>query len=97
MGQVVSAAKVFRILETQVSGFDATDRSKHLYEIHAAPESTWAILAGLLQEHSWSVKDTKAAVDRVRTVAGLVPAWLPAVSSVYPKVAMESGYAGTPA
>ena len=51
MGQVVSAAKVFRILETQVSGFDATDRSKHLYEIHAAPESTWALLAGLLR---WS-------------------------------------------
>ena len=28
----------------------------------------------MLQEHSWSVKDTKAAVDRVRTVADLVPA-----------------------
>lgn len=91
--QVTQGARVYREILTQVNNFDPTDRAKHLTEIHAAHESTWVILAGLLQEHSWSVKDTKAAVDRVRAVADLVPAWLPDVFSVYPKVAMEPGYA----
>ena len=91
--QVKHAAEVYREIFSQLKNFDTTSRSQHLFEIHAAPESTWVILAGLLQEHSWSVKDTKAAVDRVRTVSDLAPDWLMDVSSVYPKVAMEPGYA----
>lgn len=91
--QVTQAATVFQQIFTRVKNFNQDGVHRHLYEIHAAPESTWVLLAGLLQEHSWSVKDTKAAVDRIRSVAECVPAWLPDVSSVYPKVAMEPGYA----
>ena len=69
------------------------NKTFHLYEIKQAPIETWKLLFSLHQENSWSVKETKAAVDRVRTVADLVPDWLPDVSSVYPKVAMEPGYA----
>ena len=93
VSQNAQAAKVYRKVSTQVEGFCATDRSKHLTEIHAAPESTWVLLAGLLQEHSWTVKETKAAVDRIRSVADLAPDWLADIASVYPKVAMEPGYA----
>ena len=93
VSQNAQAAKVFRKVSSQLEFFSTANRSQHLTEIHAAPESTWVILAGLLQEHSWSVKDTKAAVDRVRTVADLVPAWLLGVHSIYPKVATEPGYA----
>ena len=93
VSQNAQAAKVYKKVSTQVEGFNATDRAKHLTEIHSAPESTWVILAGLLQAHSWSVKDTKSAVDRVRSVADLAPDWLLDVSSVYPKVAIEPGYA----
>ena len=73
--KVFQAATVFSKIIPQGIIFDPTDRSKHLTEIHAAPESTWALLAGLLQEHSWTVKETKAAVDRIRSVADLVPDW----------------------
>ena len=85
---MTQAAQVYKLV-TQVTSLPATGIAKHLVEIHAAPESTWALLAGLLQEQSWTVKDTKAAVDRVRSVDDLAPDWLPDISSVYPKVAIE--------
>ena len=95
ISQVKHAANVYRKFEffSQLKNFDTTGRTQHLFEIHAAPESTWVMLAGLLQEHSWTVKDTKAAVDRVREVFNAAPDWWTDVSSVYPKAAMEPGYA----
>ena len=63
VSQVIQAAEVYK-LTSQLVSFDPANRSQHLSEIHAAPESTWGLLAGLLQQHSWTVKDTKAAVDR---------------------------------
>lgn len=70
-----------------------TNRTLHLTEIHAAPKDQWNPITGFNLNNSWSVKETKAAVDRIRSVADLAPDWLPDVSSVYPKVAMEPGYA----
>ena len=40
--------------------------AKHLYEISKAPQKTWQILADLLIQCDWSVKDTQAAVNRVK-------------------------------
>ena len=42
VSQNAQAATVYRKVSTQVEGFTSTDRAKHLTEIHAAPEPTWA-------------------------------------------------------
>ena len=70
----VMAARVFKVMPHGITDPTSVDW-RNLAEIHAAPESTWALLAGLLQEHSWSVKETKAAVDRIRSIADLAPDW----------------------
>jgi hypothetical protein len=44
------------------------NRRLHLCEIKQAPQANWPLLFDLLVEHSWSVKDTKAAVDRIKAV-----------------------------
>ena len=53
-----------------------TNRRYHLSEIKQAPASTWQLLTGLLVENTWSVKDTKAAVDRVIGLTTSCPKWL---------------------
>ena len=44
------------------------DKTSHLYEISKAPQHTWQILADLLIKCEWSVKDTQAAVNRVKSI-----------------------------
>ena len=80
MTQVSQAARVFREILTQVKNFNADGRTKHLTEIHSAPSTTWPTLAALLQDHDWSVKDTKAAVERIKSVAESIPEWWPDLS-----------------
>jgi ParB-like chromosome segregation protein Spo0J len=90
--QVTQAATVYRKVITQVMGFSPTGRTKHLFEIHSAPSPTWPMLATLLQSNDWSVKDTKAAVDRVKEVSAAIPAWFAAPVNLE-KAAMEPGFA----
>ncbi len=44
------------------------DKTSHLYEISKAPKDTWQILADLLIKCDWSVKDTQAAINRVKSI-----------------------------
>lgn len=44
------------------------EKTSHLYEISKAPQHTWQILADLLIKCEWSVKDTQAAVNRVKSI-----------------------------
>ena len=43
------------------------NRTKHLAEIHAAPESCWPALVERLVDNQWTVEETNAAVKAVRT------------------------------
>lgn len=99
--QVTQGASVYRKLLSQLNNFETDYRQAcadklmsptHLNEMDA-PDSVLPVLYGLIKQQKWNVKETRAASDRIRSVADLVPAWLPDVSSVYPKVAMEPGYA----
>ncbi len=78
---------IARLLDTE------TNRRYHLCEIKAAPVETWPLLAGLLVEHSWSVKDTKAAVERVVAVLSAQQEWMKSIHIDLKKVAIEPGYA----
>ena len=44
------------------------NKTSHLYEISKAPQHTWQLLADLLIKCDWSVKDTQAAVNRVKSI-----------------------------
>jgi hypothetical protein len=79
-------------LFSQLNGFDSTGRVQHLFTIHATPSSSWPMLASLLQSNDWSVKDTKAAVDRIKEVSAALPAWFAAPVNLE-KAAMEPGFA----
>lgn len=92
LSEVTQAATVFRILSAQADSFDASNRTKHLTAIHSAPSPTWPMLATLLQSNDWSVKDVKAAVDRVKEVSAAIPAWFAAPVNLE-KAAMEPGFA----
>jgi len=70
-----------------------TNRTLHLCEIKAAPSETWQLLTGLLVEFTWSVKDTKSAVDRVNAVLNAMAPWMNGIHVDLKKVAMEPGYA----
>lgn len=91
-GEIVNALilqsnDVVRLLDPEVN------RTYHLCEIKQAPASTWSLLAGLLVEHTWSVKDTKAAVERVNGVMVVRAAWMEDIHVDLKKVAIEPGYA----
>ena len=47
---------------------EVNEKTTHLYEISKAPQHTWQILADLLIKCDWSVKDTQAAVNRVKSI-----------------------------
>jgi transcriptional regulator with XRE-family HTH domain len=67
---------VFREIFSQLKNFKSTGKTQHLFEISAAPSSTWPMLATLLQSNDWSVKDTKAATvyrKLVTQVTGFSP------------------------
>lgn len=71
-----------------------SNRRLHLCEIKQCSPEHWPMLAELLVEHEWSVKDCKAAVERVRNVQSVIPAWWPfPLDSDYPRVAIEPGHA----
>lgn len=71
-----------------------TNRTRHLVEIHQAPPELWPLLTSLLVEHEWSVKDTKAASDRIRSITDAIPSWWPyALKDIYQRAAMEPAYA----
>jgi hypothetical protein len=92
VSQNAQAARVYREVSTPVEKYNATGRTKHLTEIHSAPSSTWPMLATLLQSNDWSVKDVKAAVDRVKEVSAAIPVWFAAPVNLE-KAAMEPGFA----
>jgi len=68
--QVRQAARVYKML-TQVNNLSDDQKnglmtcSKHLTEIHQAPESLWPLLVQAMLSKSWSVKDTKAHVAKI--------------------------------
>lgn len=99
--QVTQGAGIYRKLLSQLNNFEADYRQAcadklmsptHLNEMDA-PDSVLPMLYGLIKQQKWNVKETRAASDRIRSVADITPDWLLDVSSVYPKVAMEPGYA----
>lgn len=70
--ETVQGAEVYKLIAQAIS-FEPCGRLKHLTAIHSAPSPTWPTLAALLQDHDWSVKDTKAAVERIKSVAESLP------------------------
>ena len=66
------------------------NRTKHLCAINSAPADTWQTLTTLLVENTWSVKDTKAAVDRVIGLTTACPKWLSGIH-VHPKKGLFQG------
>ncbi|MDR1579151.1 MAG: hypothetical protein LBS35_02240 [Synergistaceae bacterium] len=61
-----SAAEVYLQLHSisnEVNVF--TDKTWHLFELHAAPRETWPLLAEALISCDWSVKDTHYYVEQV--------------------------------
>lgn len=70
------------------------NRTYHLVEIHQAPRDHWPLLAGLLAELDWSVKDTKAAVERVMNLLAAKPDWLGINdTNLLRRTAIEPGFA----
>ena len=64
----IAAASVYEVL-CRTSGTNAIhDKTTHLYEISKAPQHSWQILADLLIKCDWSVKDTQAAINRVKSI-----------------------------
>jgi site-specific DNA-methyltransferase (adenine-specific) len=62
------AASVYVFLPRSCETKELNEKTKHLYEISKAPQDTWQILADLLIKCDWSVKDTQAAVNRVKSI-----------------------------
>lgn len=62
----LSAARV--ALSTQVDKSQLVRSSKHLAEIHAAPESCWPALITRLLDGKWTVEQTNAAVKAIIAV-----------------------------
>lgn len=70
------------------------NRRRHLCEIHAANPGLWPLLSSLLIEHEWSVKDCKAAVERVNAIISSTPDWWRySLTEVYPRAAIEPAFA----
>lgn len=66
----------------------------HCAAISALPTEQYAPMLTLLLEHGWSVKDTQAAVERVKSVIVARPEWLKTPTPVS-RVAIEPSYAKT--
>ena len=90
------AARVFTHVNTSrtFDASDALDKNRHLAAIHSLPKDHWASMVDLMLEHSWSVKDTQAAVERVKSVVEARPEWLKTPTPVI-RVAIEPSYAKT--
>lgn len=70
------------------------DKTQHLAAIHALPADCWQTSVELMLEHGWSVKDTQAAVERIKTVQAARPAWLKTPTPLA-RVAIEPSFAKT--
>ena len=88
VSQNAQAAKVYREISSQLETFNSDGRVQHLVAIHSAPSPTWPVLAAFLQEHDWSVKDTKAAVERIKSVSESLPAWWPDLGDGWSRIAL---------
>jgi hypothetical protein len=82
VSQVRSAAEVHEAVKT-VSQLTVlldfasliVDKAQHLSVIHKAPADTWPLLVDALLANDWTVKDTEAAVKRVKDLLAAVPGW----------------------
>ena len=54
--------KVYRKISTQVENFNPANRSKHLAEIHAAPEWLWIALGKQTIKDGWNAVLTNSKV-----------------------------------
>ena len=86
------AAAVFSKLSDQPDGL--SDKTAHLSTIHSLPTDHWVSMVDLMLEHGWSVKDTQAAVERVKSVVAARPAWFKAALPVA-RIAIEPSFAKT--
>lgn len=68
ISRLVQAAVVYKALP-QDNGFDMTERSKHLSEIHAAPPWLWSGLVKAMIEGGWTVAVTRDKVGAVKDLA----------------------------
>jgi site-specific DNA-methyltransferase (adenine-specific) len=68
--------------------------TQHCAAIAALPPEQYAPMLALLLEHGWSVKDTQAAVERVKSVVAARPAWFKAALPVA-RIAIEPSFAKT--
>jgi hypothetical protein len=88
--QWVDAAKVHQDLDSKMSYY-LNEKTSHLYEISKADSCTWQVLADLLIECDWTVKDTQAAVNRIKSIVLLD--WMQPLDGFYREVATVPAYA----
>ena len=62
----VKSARVANSYHTCGNCSDVASKSRHLAEIHAAPEPTWPALIKYLIKNEWSVRDVKHYVGKVK-------------------------------
>jgi hypothetical protein len=85
------AASVYVFLSRSSETKELNEKTTHLYEISKAPQDTWQILADLLIKCDWSVKDTQAAVNRIKSIVLLD--WMQPLDGFYREVATVPAYA----
>jgi hypothetical protein len=67
--QEIYAASVYQIVaRATISPSDLTNRTRHLAEIHAAPQACWPSMVKRLLDAKWNVEQTNAAVKAVLAV-----------------------------
>ena len=65
----IYAAEVYQIAPFgTISAPDLVARTRHLCEIHAAPETSWSAMVMGLFDNKWSIEQTNAAVKAVNAV-----------------------------
>ncbi len=73
--QAAGVLKEIKSVTSQLKLRNFLDKAKHLAAIHLAPEDTWALLVEHLLSDQWAVKDTEAAVKRVKDLLEVIPDW----------------------
>lgn len=74
--ELTQAARVYQAIKHEsFSQEKLSDKAKHLSAIFHTPDLAWLPLARALVADDWSVKDTAAAVDRVKSLLNAIPAW----------------------
>jgi hypothetical protein len=67
--EVLAAVKPF----SQLNGL--LDKAQHLNAVHLSPSDTRPLLVEHLLADDWTVKDTDAAVKRVKDLLEVIPEW----------------------